>query len=495
MLYVDTPVQTGYSYTEMKNGTFNPISKEFTPLDSANETIALNQTTFLATLSSQDPSRTVNTTAQVAKQMWQIAQVWFQEFPERSTTNQEVNFWSYSYSGYFAPATVAHFQEQNKLVSNKSSANENDVAFELGTLGIMNGCIDAESQMSFWPTFAMNNTYGIKSIPEEAYNMAMGNLSTAYDLLHQCRAAVAEFDPEGTGAVDEVNEACSTAILFGYGVVQGVYTELSNRNAFDITLPTPGAFPPAYSMAYYNQRWVQEALGVPVNFTESADAVVNNLFSLTGDPAIITKRNLESVLDAGVGVAMVYGDLDYRCNWMGAENVSLSASYSDAQSFQGAGYAPITTNSSYQGGLVRQFKNFSFSRVFGAGHAAAAYQPETVFRIFERAIFGKDVATGEADAGQSSSYASQGAASVLNVTNAILDPIIEPLCFWYDASVFCDEEQQVALEKNVAVIEDYVVVSPAGTYSSTYGNPTSTASGPQATVSKSAASRRFKVMF
>lgn len=122
---------------------------------------------------------------------------------------------------------MAYFHHQNELIAN-GSANKNDVALELGTLGIMNGCLDSESQLSFWPTFAMNNTYGIKAIPEEAYNMVMGNLSTAYDLLHQCRAAVAELDPEGTGAVDEVNEACSTAIQLGFGVIQGVYTELSN---------------------------------------------------------------------------------------------------------------------------------------------------------------------------------------------------------------------------------------------------------------------------
>lgn len=79
MLYIDMPVQTGYSYTEIQNGTFNTVTKEFTPLDTANQTIVSNQTTFLATMSSQDPSLTANTTAQVAKQMWQIAQVWFQE--------------------------------------------------------------------------------------------------------------------------------------------------------------------------------------------------------------------------------------------------------------------------------------------------------------------------------------------------------------------------------------------------------------------------------
>lgn len=227
---------------------------------------------------------------------------------------------------------MANFQQQSELIANGSSANENDVAIQVGSLGIINGCIDSESQASFWPTFAMNNTYGIKAIPEEAYDIAVGNLSTAYDLLHQCRAAVAELDPEGTGAVDEVNEACFAATQLGFGLVQGVYTELSNvwqssqsldqimltrssqRSAFDITLPSPAAFPAAYSTAYYNQRWVQEALGVPVNFTLSANSVVNNFFAATGDPLIVTKRALESLLDAGVGVAMVYGDLDYRCN-------------------------------------------------------------------------------------------------------------------------------------------------------------------------------------
>lgn len=66
--------------------------------------------------------------------------------------------------------------------------------------------------------------------------------------------------------------------------------------------------------AFYNQRWVQEALGVPVNFTLSADAVVENFFSATGDPMIPSYKALEAIVDAGVGVAFVYGDLDYQCN-------------------------------------------------------------------------------------------------------------------------------------------------------------------------------------
>lgn len=66
--------------------------------------------------------------------------------------------------------------------------------------------------------------------------------------------------------------------------------------------------------AFYNQRWVQEALGVPVNFTLSADSVVENFFIATGDPMIPSYKALETLVDAGVGVAFVYGDLDYQCN-------------------------------------------------------------------------------------------------------------------------------------------------------------------------------------
>ncbi|KUI74065.1 hypothetical protein VM1G_09709 [Cytospora mali] len=307
MLYVDMPVQTGYSYTSILNGAFDTISKEFIPLNSTNQTVEATQETFIATMSDQSQSRTANTSIQVAQQMWQISQVWFQEFPEWSTINKEINLWSYSYSGFFGPATVAYFQKQNELIANGSSTNDNDVALKLGTLGINNGCIDSESQLSYWPTYALNNTYGIKTIPDEAYEIAASNVTTCYDIIHECRAAAAMYDPAGTGSVDEVNEACLEAVNLCFGVVQGIYTESSNRSAFDIALPLPGTFPPAYNLAYYNQRWVQEALGVPVNFTLSANSVVENFFSATGDCMIVDKGYLEEVLNAGIGVAIVAG--------------------------------------------------------------------------------------------------------------------------------------------------------------------------------------------
>ena len=127
-------------------------------------------------------------------------------------------------------------------------------------------------------------------------------------------------------------------------------------------------------------------------------------------------KALEAILDAGVKVALVYGDRDHQCAWPGAEKISLAANWTGAEEFRSAGYEYVQTNGSYQGGMVRQYGNFAFIRVFESGHdgkssttpspqqsladmsissTAGAYQPETVFRVFDRAISNKDIATGK----------------------------------------------------------------------------------------------------
>lgn len=99
MLYVDVPVGTGYSYTKPQNGLFDLISLEFNPVkdDTTNlETLSTDLTTLAATLSSQDPADTANTTQQVQRTMYLFAQIWLQEFPEYKTENKQVNIWGYS---------------------------------------------------------------------------------------------------------------------------------------------------------------------------------------------------------------------------------------------------------------------------------------------------------------------------------------------------------------------------------------------------------------
>lgn len=97
---------------------------------------------------------------------------------------------------------------------------------------------------------------------------------------------------------------------------------------------------------------------------------------------------------------LVYGDRDYRCNWLGGENLSLSLEWKDQETFQEAGYEELVRNDTYVGGVVRQAGNLAFVRVFESGHYAAASQPETVARIIGRGLREVDVATGECGCGE-----------------------------------------------------------------------------------------------
>src|SRR4051794_32204524 len=78
---------------------------------------------------------------------------------------------------------------------------------------------------------------------------------------------------------------------------------------------------------------------------------------------------------------------------MGGENVSLAVPYSNAAAFARTGYAPLVTLDGISG-MTRQLGNFSFTRVFQAGHEVPAYQPVAAYEIFMRATFNRDIATG-----------------------------------------------------------------------------------------------------
>jgi carboxypeptidase C (cathepsin A) len=122
-------------------------------------------------------------------------------------------------------------------------------------------------------------------------------------------------------------------------------------------------------IGFFNQEWVQAELGVPVNFSANSIVSEDIILSSSGDPIRREgMKELEYLLANGVTVALIYGDRDQRCPWLGGEKLSLAAQWSGAESFNAAGYEYVRTNDSYNGGVVRQHGNLSFVRVFEAGH-------------------------------------------------------------------------------------------------------------------------------
>lgn len=106
------------------------------------------------------------------------------------------------------------------------------------------------------------------------------------------------------------------------------------------------------------------------------------------------------------------------------------------------------------GGLVRQFGNLSYSRVFQAGHEVPSWQPETALAIFERALGNRDIATGTKDTSRQQ-YSSVGSGDTWGAKSEIPDA---ELWFCYTlVPETCTEEQLAAVQNGSAKISRYVV--------------------------------------
>lgn len=224
---------------------------------------------------------------------------------------------------------------------------------------------------------------------------------------------------------------------------------------FDITHHKQDPFPPPHIYGFLSRASVLEALGVPVNFTASSTAVATNF----GDSADHLKGGFVDaigyLLDTGVKVHMMYGDRDFACNWIGGEMSSLAVGYKHKEAFARAGYAPLVSSDG-TGGLTRQSGNFSFTRVFQAGHMIPSYQPVHAYEVFMRATFGKDIATGERDV--TDELATEGPSHTWDHKTKRY-PAPAPRCYVLEPGT-CTEEQWAKVYAGAAV-KDYYLVEEA----------------------------------
>ncbi|KAJ4414932.1 hypothetical protein N0V82_007645 [Gnomoniopsis sp. IMI 355080] len=459
MLYIDQPVQAGFSYDSLKNYTQDLITGETQEI-LPGATVPEQNTTFLV---GTYPSRNSNTTSQgsrnAAVAIWHFAQIWFQEFPYYQPNDARVSISSQSYGGRYGPAFAAFFEEQNDKILNGTETDPGgQYILHLDTLLLVNACIDRQVQFPSYAHMAFNNTYGIQTVNESVYN----GMNDAYfreggcrDQINNCRAVSSVYDPENTGINSTVNKICSGAETFCTENIRDPYIDFSGRNYYDITQIEPDPFPYSFYLGWLNEAHVQAALGVPLNFTSVSSAVADAFRGIGDYPRPGWLEDLTDLLERGVKVTLVYGDRDFACNWIGGEAVSLAINYSSTAQFHAAGYEPVQVNSTYEGGLVRQYGNLSFTRVFQAGHEVPSWQPETALAIFNRALGNRDIATGTKDTtAADAEYSSSGPPDTWTTKSDIPE---QEIMFCYLWAGTCTDEQIASITNGTARVVRYVL--------------------------------------
>ncbi|KAF2009658.1 peptidase S10, serine carboxypeptidase [Aaosphaeria arxii CBS 175.79] len=365
MLYLSQPVGVGFSYetTETdKDGRYSLV----------------------------DPD-TTNTTDAAAVGAWHILQAFLDLSPQLDPdiTNFTFNIWTESYGGHYGPSFYNYFYKQNEAIKNGSVQG---VELQMDTLGIINGIIDEDIQAPYYPEFAVNNTYGIKSINDTIYTF----MKQAYYMPEGCHDQIG-YCKQVDRSTEYGQYICAAATNLCRSLVEEPYYAFGGRGVYDIRLSYEAGTndPPGYWLDFLNSAAIQEIIGVNINYTATNARNVSRGFSQTGDfvfPTFIT--DIQEILSYGVRVALLYGDADYICNWFGGEAVSLAINYTNSAAFRAAGYAPFLVDGE-EYGAVREYGNFSFTRIYEAGHEVPYYQPKASLEHFKRVLEKRVIADGE----------------------------------------------------------------------------------------------------
>ncbi|OJD25890.1 hypothetical protein ACJ73_02741 [Blastomyces percursus] len=473
LLFIDQPVQTGFSYDSLRNGSLDLLSSSYifppSPAPSGQgEGLLLN-----GTFSSRNADATANTTAIASRVVWHMLQGFLSAFPQYNPSKGDgeegsaagIHLFTESYGGKYGPAFAQHWLAQNEARRSGKLPKETTLEINLQSVGILQGCIDDLIQEPFYPIFAYNNTYGIQAISRaemDASLAAFEKTDGCKDRITSCRSKAQYLDPAGDGDVDAVNVLCLAAMYTCYNDIFSLFHK-SNRSEYDISQSRLSSFSPLTHLTYLNRARIQEALGVLVNYTDYSK-VVQSAFISTGDyMRTAYVPHVASLLASGVRVALIHGDRDYVCNWMGGEAVSLAiasspnapAPYREQNAFTDiAGYAPLTiangaSGSSYIGGTVRQLGNLSFTRVYDAGHFVPAAQPETAFTLFSRIIAGgRDLGSG--DEADLSTFHTMGPRN--SIKKNVVPPMAETTCYVRGVEATCSMEQKQMLKEGRGVV-------------------------------------------
>lgn len=284
----------------------------------------------------------------VAKHVGSFLLDFFEAHPE--LRDRPFYIFGESYGGHYVPAVAAAVMDELNLVG----------------AGIGNGLTVPSVQFKYYPELAY--TYAKKRIGHPIISYPTYLLQKAGWPL--CKQNIDKCQND-TSACVQAQEVCQAMMFMPF--------QASGTNPYDIRLKCDKEHPLCYDFSnvetFMNNATVKEILGVPSHVEwQDCNNTVNAMFA--ADWMKNFDKQVVRLLENDVKVMIYAGDMDWICNWIGNKAWTLDLDWSGKDGFNAASDVEVTPHQGKDSvAQVRQFENFTFLRMYDAGHLAPMDQP------------------------------------------------------------------------------------------------------------------------
>ncbi|KAL5637479.1 hypothetical protein ACGC1H_004037 [Rhizoctonia solani] len=343
MIYLDQPAGTGYSYSTSPH--------------------------------------TIDDSQEAAKDFYAFLQLFLARFPQYA--DRPFHILSESHGGQYATRFANYINRQNKLVQTHQHVH-------LESILIVNGLVNAAIQDETAPEYACAGPYAFWDKESEHCKRLYSRIPRFRELFQQCR----DFGTPLT---------CVPAMVYGsVGLQEGF--EKTGLNRFDVRKSCVGITTcykeVGWAQKYLNSSEIKAVLGVPAEVNYHWISVnISQAFTRAGDDSHDAMPAVQELLKDGIRVLNLAGDTDFASNYIGAFEWMYRLDSAYTKEFQALNNVVWMLNGKPVGEVRAAGDlggstagNFTWLRVYKAGHWVSYDQREVALEFFKRWIQDKPLA-------------------------------------------------------------------------------------------------------
>jgi cathepsin A (carboxypeptidase C) len=306
--------------------------------------------------------------SEAAEDMYHFLQGFAKKFKSPSITGaNDFYIIGESYGGHYVPALGYRILQGNQRGDGPH--------INLKGIAVGNGLTDPYTQYPYYPIMAYEGCkaqLGAPCVNDSIHEEMLSLLPGCLLLIEQCNA----WPTDQNGACVNAHSSC-TKVAYLYSN--------TGLNVYDVRKACVGSdlcYPFEELTRFMKRSEVMSSLGANGDIAwQQCNMEVNAMF--VRDYHRNFNYTIPPMLEAGIRVMIYAGDVDYICNWMGNKAWVTALNWLGKAAFNAAPDVEFSV-AGRAAGEERTYGNFSFVRIYDAGHMVPMDQPEVSLFMVHR---------------------------------------------------------------------------------------------------------------